>query len=265
MYYNLKIVNSGRDRIEIYYSKDYAIEHCVNKPKGKRKKKIYDNKEQEEAAKKKNRISNLNNSRNKIARLIACNQDLDIFITLTYSYQVDMRDSKRALNNFFSKLRKKQKNLKYLWVLEFQGNGNIHYHVLTNLNIEIDTTKYRKSEQHKKVERDFANKYWNHGFVDIRSLKGEGNSNVAKYLTAYITKDMMDKDLNGSRIYGYSNKTMYKPITTKILESKDQDEILQLFKDYDIQYSNSYSIGFKGVGKMNYFDMVKKNENKNDT
>ena len=86
-----------------------------------------------------------------------------------------MEDSKKHLAYFFTKLRRKQEGLKYIWVLEFQGNGNIHYHILTNLKINIDTNRYRKSERHKEVEREFSDKYWKHGFVDIRDLKAEGN------------------------------------------------------------------------------------------
>lgn len=259
MYYNLKIINSGDKRIEVYYSKDYAIEHKVDKPR-KKLKRVYESEEQEEKVKQKNRISNLNRSRNKISRLIACNPDLNTFITLTYSYEVSMEQSKKDLNTFFIKLRKRQLGLKYIWVLEFQGNGNIHYHILTNYIIDIDSNRFRKSESHKEVERKFSEMFWKHGFVDIRDLKGEGNYNVAKYLTAYITKDMINKDLGGYRIYGYSKKTMDKPIVTKLLESKDQDELLRMFEGYDIEFTNSYNIGFKSSGKVNYFDMVKKYE-----
>ena len=58
---------------------------------------------------------------------------------LTYAESVSMEDSKKQLAYFFTKLRRKQEGLKYIWVLEFQGNGNIHYHILTNLKIDIDT------------------------------------------------------------------------------------------------------------------------------
>ena len=59
-------------------------------------------------------------------------------------------------------------------------------------------------------------------------------------------------------MFGYSKSTMDKPIITKVLEEvKDQQEILKLFEEYDINFTNSYSIGSFG-DKMNYFDMVKK-------
>lgn len=260
-FYNLKIINSGNKRVEVYYSKDYKIRTGeVKKKRGQARR--YKTKEQEQYEKKKNKLTNLNNSRNKINRLIASNPDLDKFITLTYAESVKMEDSKKHLAYFFTKLRRKQEGLKYIWVLEFQGNGNIHYHILTNLKINIDTNRYRKSERHKEVEREFSDKYWKHGFVDIRDLNKEGNTNVAKYLTAYITKDMFDTEMEGKRIFGYSKSTMDKPIVTKILqEVKDQQEILKLFEEYDINFTNSYSIGSFG-DKVNYFDMVKRRNKK---
>lgn len=256
-FYNLKIINSGDERVEVYYSKDYKIKTGeVKKKRGQARR--YKTKEQEKYEKKKNKLTNLNNSRNKINRLIASNPDLDKFITLTYAESVSMEESKKHLAYFFTKLRRKQEGLKYLWVLEFQANGNIHYHILTNFKINIDTSKYRKSEKHKEVEREFSSEFWRHGFVDIRDLNKEGNTNVARYLTAYITKDMMDKELEGARVFGYSKSTMDKPITTKILqEVKDQQELLKLFEDYNINFTNSYSIGSFG-DKVNYFDMLKK-------
>ena len=69
---------------------------------------------------------------------------------------------------------------------------------------------------------------------------------------------MFNKEMEGKRIFGYSKSTMDKPIVTKILqEVKDQQEILKLFEEYDINFTNSYSIGSFG-DKMSYFDMVKK-------
>lgn len=256
-FYNLKIINSGDNRVEVYYSKDYKIKTGeVKKKRGQVRR--YKTKEQEQYEKKKNKLTNLNNSRNKINRLIASNPDLDKFITLTYASTVSMEESKKHLAYFFTKLRRKQAGLKYLWVLEFQGNGNIHYHILTNFKINIDTNRYRKSERHKEVEREFSAEFWKHGFVDIRDLNAEGNTNVARYLTAYITKDMMDKEMDGARVFGYSKSTMDKPVITKVLEEvKDQQELLNLFEEYDIQFTNSYGIGSLG-DKINYFDMLKK-------
>ena len=111
-FYNLKIINSGDNRVEVYYSKDYKIKTGeVKKKRGQARR--YKTKEQEQYEKKKNKLTNLNNSRNKINRLIASNPDLDKFITLTYAETVKMEDSKKHLAYFFTKLRRKQEGLEY--------------------------------------------------------------------------------------------------------------------------------------------------------
>lgn len=55
---------------------------------------------------------------------------------------------------------------------------------------------------------------------------------------------------------------MDKPVITKVLENMDQQQLLKMFEEYDIKFTNSYDMGLIG-DKMNYFDMVKK-ENKNE-
>ena len=75
-FYNLKIINSGDERVEVYYSKDYKIRTGeVKKNRGQARR--YKTKEQVQYEKKKNKLTNLNNSRNKINRLIASNPDLE--------------------------------------------------------------------------------------------------------------------------------------------------------------------------------------------
>ena len=114
-FYNLKIINSGNDRVEVYFSKNYKIKTGeVKRTRVQAQRKSYKTEEQIQQEKKKNKLTNLNNSRNKINRLIACNKDLDKFITLTYASTVSMEDSKKHLAYFFTKLRRKQEGLKYL-------------------------------------------------------------------------------------------------------------------------------------------------------
>ena len=103
--------------------------------------------------------------------------------------------------------------------------------------------------------------YWNYGFVDIRSLGEEGNSNIALYVSVYITKSMENRNLEGFRIYGYSNKTLNKPIGVKLYTLDSLETILNRYRiNYDITYANSYGVGYedyKGehIGTVNYIDL----------
>ncbi|MDZ5025792.1 hypothetical protein GNF50_14300 [Clostridium perfringens] len=226
--------------------------------------------EEKERNSKRSRKTSLVNTRNNIIRLIKSNVDMKTFITLTFANEVDYKESKILLNNFFNKLRRKYNNLKYLWVLEFgTKNQRLHYHLLTNIElpkeINFARNKERKSEGHKEFERNFSKKYWPYGFVDIRNLDQEGNTNIALYVSCYIVKDLLDKQLEGYRIYGYSRKTLTKPTVTKVYDDRSLEELLKEFSnDYELKYTNSYDIGYldknnkEHKGIVTYLDLLKK-------
>lgn len=200
-----------------------------------------------------NRQTTLNRARNNIMRLIKSNSDMKTFITLTFAKEPSYKDSKKMLNNFFNKLRRKQSNLKYIWVIEFgDKNKRLHYHLLTNINTEIKTAyKSKKSEEQKEYENELS-KIWTHGFVDIRNLEAElGLDNIAKYVTTYIVKGLQNIDLGSKqRIYGYSIKTMNKPTTCAVIDKRKVESILDEYKmKYEVVYSNSYRISYEFEGK----------------
>lgn len=263
--YNLKIIKSGR-RIEIYKINNYVIKQGEKHEGTKIIEGLLSSdkpKEKKENKNKKARKETLNKARNNIIRLIKANDDMSTFITLTFAKEQDYKESKKSLNILFTKLRKDYTNLKYIWVLEFGDlNGRLHYHTLCNIPIEIklSTSKEKKSQEHKDLENNFSKKYWPYGFVDIRHLDQEGNTNVALYVATYITKSMENKELEGYRVYGYSKKTLNKPIEEKMYTNESIEEILSNFEGYEITFTNSYSIGYvdyqrEHIGTVNYYDM----------
>lgn len=271
--YNLKIIRSGSNRIELYKVSNYLIRKNgkSNNKQGRRGKDEL-TKEEKQINTKKNRKSTLISTRNNIIRLIKSNEDMNTFITLTFANEVDYKESKILLNNFFNKLRRKYNNLKYLWVLEFgTKNQRLHYHLLSNIELpkEIDfaRNKEKKSNAHKEFEKNFSGKYWQYGFVDIRNLDLEGNTNIALYVSCYIVKDLLDKQLEGYRIYGYSKKTLNKPTITTIFDNRTIEELLKEFnQQYELKYTNNYDIGYTDKnnnnhkGTVTYLDLIKRSE-----
>lgn len=267
--YNLKIIRSGK-RLEIYKINNYAVirnRESNNKDGRKGKNDISD--KDKETNSKNNRKQTLNKARNEIIRLIKANSDMQTFITLTYKSETDYKESKIHLKKLFNKLKRHYKNLKYLWVLEFgTKNKRLHYHVLCNIPIRINLNKSRekKSLEHKELEQNFSNKYWRYGFVDIRNLKQENNTNIALYVACYITKDLLNLKFEGYRIYGYSNKTLDKPTIKTYYDYTTLEELIDEFKeDYDVTYTNSYDIGYTKNGKdikgiVTYLDLIEKNK-----
>lgn len=268
--YNFKVIKCG-ERIEIYKISNYVVneskkdegykivEDLLTQDKEEKK----DGEERKQSLK--DRRTTLNNARNNIIRLIKCNSDMQTFITLTFAEEQDYKESKKSLNILFTKLRRDYKGLKYLWVLEYgELHNRLHYHLLCNIPIDIklSTSKEKKSTKHKKLENKFKEKYWKYGWVDIRQLEEEGNTNIALYVATYITKSMENRELEGYRVYGYSNKTLDKPIVEKSIDKRAIEDVLRDLtqQGYVIRFSNSYDIGYikdgkNHVGKVNYFDL----------
>ena len=167
--YNGKVHISG-SRAEIYKYQAYQVIGKEGKSEGRKGK---TGKGAAKENKEVNRKVTLNRARNNIIRLANSNPDLTTFITLTYKENMqDLSKSKKHLNYFFKKLTKDYKNFKYLYVLEYQERGAIHYHMLCNLPIEFITAKRgRKSQVQKEYEQWFSKAYWsNRGFVAVRNL-----------------------------------------------------------------------------------------------
>lgn len=260
--YNTKFIQSG-DRLEVYKYRGYVKKGGTSRNKEGRRGKSDISDEEKAINHTNNRLRNLNNAKNNIVRIISCNKnDLISFITLTYAENVtDVKKSKKHLNKFFKKLKEVVPDIKYLYVMEFQERGAIHYHILCNFPINHITNKH-PTQQQKDYNLIFKNKYWKYGWCDCRNLKTEGNTNIAKYISAYLTSDLYCKDLNGCRCFGTS-RNLARPIITTIETKYTSEQILNT-DGYELQYYNNYSTGYRdknGKDRKNnvsYYDFTEK-------
>lgn len=110
----------------------------------------------------------------------------ELHVILTYAE--NMTDTKRLYKDyekFIKRLRYKYKDISsidYISVVEPQGRGAWHCHVLLRFN-EIDKVYIENSE---------LAELWGHGFVTIRSLKDVDN--IGAYLSAYLTDVELTKE-----------------------------------------------------------------------
>lgn len=254
--YNFKIIES-KNRVEVYAIKGTIVEGGECKNRNGRK----GSSEGKTKGSKSRRKQTLNEARNNIIRLVSCNSDMKVFCTLTYKDNMqDIKKSRKNLEYFFQKLHKGYNDLKYLWVMEYQTRGAIHFHILLNIDLQIQHINGRKSKEHKQLENDFNNRYWNRGFVDLKLL--EDNYQASKYIATYLVKDLLELELDGYRVYSYS-KNLQKPKTSKIFIDTKAETVINIYKDYKVQYVNSYDIkyidrfGKEIVKKVNYYDLLK--------
>jgi hypothetical protein len=164
-----------------------------------------------------------------------------IFITLTLSspqVHSDQFIKSRLINQFIVEMKKKFKVNNYVWRMERQKNGRVHFHFIIDRFIQYqwlkdtwnrlqnklgyidrfsDSMQFLSFEDYfqlhvnqKKYNRNEAKKIYNNGVknnwrhpnsTDIHSLRFVNN--ITSYLSAYLTKKEQNQELEG-RLYGTS-------------------------------------------------------------
>lgn len=171
---------------------------------------------------------NINQAALKLRRLINCNvAENDLFITLTYKENLeDVKKGKEDFKNFikrwnYQRKKKKEKPLKYIYVVEFQKRGAVHFHCI------FFNVGYIK----KKELSDL----WGLGFVKVNKI--EHVDNVGAYVVKYMQKDLVDDRLVNSDLYGRSRGNLEEPIIIK-----DPQEIALLEGTYksNCTYKKTY-------------------------
>lgn len=128
------------------------------------------------------------------------------FITLTYSCAdiVDYKDSMRHLEQFLKWLTRTAGARLYVWRLEIQKRGQIHFHIVTEAFIRYDAIRDKWNSIQQKaglIERGM-----NPNSTDIKSAISV--SDVAAYVSKYMAKeDKEPTNYTGSEIkkfYGTS-------------------------------------------------------------
>lgn len=233
---NYKAICSG-NIIEVYNYEEplfYGFDNS-NNGIGKGKKKVDDKKDFIK------RRDNMNVSKMKLRRLINANvTKYSKFVTLTFKENIqDIKVAKNIFKKFVMKLnyqRKKQNksNLKYVYVIEFQKRGAIHFHcVFFNLD-------FMKNSELQKL--------WGQGFTKINIITNIDN--VGAYVVKYMDKSLVDSRLNGHDLYGRSKGNLKESIIVKRpLEVK---ELLKAYKN-KICYEKTYSTDYNG--KVTYYQI----------
>lgn len=137
--------------------------------------------------------------------LIMCNEDMNLFATLTYSPErvadkADYQECYRYLNTFLSN-RVQRRGLKYVCAVERTKAGDIHFHMICNAAAFHLTPAYSPytGKPLKHGNKPLYNLIeWQRGFssaeyITDREADGSARERVAKYIFKYIGKDMDSK------------------------------------------------------------------------
>lgn len=182
-------------------------------------------------------IKSLRETIKRLRRLINANfegSENELFLTFTYAE--NMTDYKRLYRDFdlfYKKLKRRYKEIefRYISVIEPQGRGAWHIHLL----LKALNTEYLY------IENTIIAELWGQGFCKTQRL--EGVDNVGAYLSAYLTNIIDDKGnkKKGARLYMYPagvniyrcSRNCEKPIEERVkygdIEYKD-------CKTYEVVY-----------------------------
>lgn len=184
---------------------------------------------------------NLNRTKKKLRRLINANvTGNDLFITLTYKENmIDVDKGKKDFKVFIKAMKRKGYSLNYVYVVEFQKRGAVHFHcIFFGCGF---------------ISSSFLGDVWKHGFVKINRINDVDNAGA--YVVKYMDKDLIDDRLISKDLYGRS-RGLSEP-----LEINNPQEVGGLLKDFENVtpvYVNSYSNEYKGLCSYKQYNLNKK-------
>jgi len=148
-----------------------------------------------------------------------------LFVTLTYAE--NMEDGKRAksdLDNFCRKVSRRNKKMWFVWKMEYQERGAIHFHLL------VGGVSY-------KYLRKILNAYWHRGFYHVKIARKID----LYYFSKYISKDGKKKEKYDGRFWGIYNKEAiaFSKLEMYNLSKELEGFFITIFKKKKIENINS--------------------------
>lgn len=119
-------------------------------------------------------------------------------ITLTYPDIVfDITESKKHINAFLQKLRREK--IRYIWVMEFQSRGAVHYHIVVDKYIDYKVV----NDTWKKII-----KYNCYVRTEVKSIKKSVEQYLSNYMRKLKQKNVPDFVTNVGRFWGTSRNIL---------------------------------------------------------
>ena len=140
------------------------------------------------------------------------------FLTLTISDDSNIYDAKycykNLLNPILSKLKKQFNVSDYIWKLELQKRGQIHYHITTNKFIDYSQIRneWNMLQNELGILEDYKLKYKNSNpnSTDIHAVYKV--QDIKKYLLKYLSKESQnERNVNGKIWDCSENLKKFKP------------------------------------------------------
>lgn len=175
------------------------------------------------------------------------------FITLTFENNItDVNEANKRFRYFRDKVQRVYKDFKYICITEFQKRGAVHYHLLTNIDIN-DTRLIETQEDNPKFKHI---KYWIDGFTSVELMEGDPKK-VVGYIAKYMTKDIDNRLFNKHRYFASKNLNKPKTLFLNIDDEIDLNFYIKKIQDTNLSYNNEYINPYDNT-KVKYIEFSKK-------
>lgn len=148
---------------------------------------------------------NLNRSKFHLQRLIKANEDIfKTFITLTFDDEIiDINEANKKFRYWRDLFQRHCKDFKYICVPEFQKNGKVHYHMLTNIDYH-DHIYINENISYIKLLNNIKNKKYKLVNYKVKEI----NINKKKKLNdlLIVLRKQENKWENTKKTYNYKTK-----------------------------------------------------------
>lgn len=152
------------------------------------------------------------------------------FYSVSFPAGMSVDNIYKAWNKFLTNCRKYYGLNNYLWVAEYQKNGTLHYHLLTNdfmqirkVNASMATVLYNQGE----LTEDKRLKY---NGVDVRRVNGN-KQKVISYITKYVSKQ--EENVYTRRPW-FCTRSISALMTAKNLTNDELDAVRAQMEDDNI-------------------------------
>lgn len=251
--YNIKLIDCG-EYVQVYYYNNEKVKHSsksnfepfddLNLENKMKVNKIITDLEKNNTSETSNNtelkeieLRNVIRSKLECQRIAKANMnDWKTFVTLTFSENItEVEKANKKFRYFIDKVRRVKEDFKYLCITEFQKRGAIHYHLLTNINIDDETlfVTQKDNPNFKDV------KYWLDGFSSIEQLTNDPKK-VIGYISKYMTKDIDNRLFSHHRYFCSQNLNKPKEIFINISNLDEQDFYKKIIQDKSLIYQNEY-------------------------
>ncbi|VTQ55152.1 rolling circle replication-associated protein [Clostridium perfringens] len=203
---------------------------------------------------------NLNekNSKDTLRRTIECNFTCrDWFATLGWTDEKRPKTEERMskdLKNFFERLRRflkrnNREELKYIYVIEYDENINLHIHMIINNVVSIEELQ----------------KIWGNGNVDAKHLREDdlGYEGLAEYLAKdpkgkkrWVPSRNLDRADIATDDFKFNNKKIRELVQCQ----GDREFIRKLYPGYTLKY---FEVNFNEINSKYYINLRLKKEKGN--